>query len=170
MDACKLTFADNFFDLAIDKSTIDALLCGDNSYVITALMLKESQRVIKENGGVYFAISYGKPSTRSMHFKRPFLSWDLKEFSLLPQNEEFKDDEEKDEKSHYIYVCTKNKRWRDANTTHFEKEIIELILHEKNLHLGKTEESDDFSDSTDLFKSSLDFAKAKVLVARPNSR
>ena len=136
MDACKLEYPDNFFDIAIDKSTIDALLCGDNSFVITALMLKESQRVIKENGGVYFAISYGKPSTRSMHFKRPFLSWDLKEYSLLPQNEEFKDEDEKEEKSHYIYVCTKNKRWRDANQMHFEKEIIELILHEKNLNIA----------------------------------
>ena len=35
-------FEDNSFDLAIDKSTIDALLCGDNSFVMVAKMLKEA--------------------------------------------------------------------------------------------------------------------------------
>ena len=65
MDCCRLKYPDNFFDVAIDKSTIDALLCGDNSFIITALMLKESQRVINENGGRYIAISYGKPEARS---------------------------------------------------------------------------------------------------------
>ena len=42
MDVCNLSYPDNFFDVAIDKSTIDALLCGDNAYLNTALMLKES--------------------------------------------------------------------------------------------------------------------------------
>lgn len=42
MDVCNLSYPDNFFDIAIDKSTIDALLCGDNAYLNTALMLKES--------------------------------------------------------------------------------------------------------------------------------
>ena len=77
MDCCSLKYPDNFFDIAIDKSTIDALLCGDNSFLLTALMLKEGQRVIKENTGVYFAISYGKPETRVFHFERPFLSWKI---------------------------------------------------------------------------------------------
>ena len=35
-------FKDNSFDLAIDKSTIDALLCGDDSFVMVAKMLKET--------------------------------------------------------------------------------------------------------------------------------
>ena len=48
----------NSFDLAIDKSTMDALLCGDDASFKVAALLKESQRVLKV-GGVYFAISYG---------------------------------------------------------------------------------------------------------------
>ena len=32
---------DNFYDVAIDKSTIDALLCGDNAYLMVAKMTKE---------------------------------------------------------------------------------------------------------------------------------
>lgn len=64
MDVCNLKYPDNFFDIAIDKSTIDALLCGDNAFVLVALMMKETQRVLKEKGN-YFGISYGKPNTRS---------------------------------------------------------------------------------------------------------
>jgi hypothetical protein len=66
--------------------------------------------VLKEDGGKYIAISYGKPETRSMHFIRPFLSWSLKEYVFYPMNA--KDDSEKDEKTHYIYICTKNKDWK----------------------------------------------------------
>jgi hypothetical protein len=32
---------DNFYDAAIDKSTIDALLCGDNANINVAKMTKE---------------------------------------------------------------------------------------------------------------------------------
>ena len=94
----------NSFDLAIDKSTIDALLCGDNSFLKVAQMLKETQRVLK-TGGHYFAISYGKPESRSFHFVQPFLSFLNREFILYDTNCET--DEEKEEKSHYIYVSQK---------------------------------------------------------------
>ena len=83
MDVCELKYPDNFFDIAIDKSTIDALLCGDNSFVLVALMMKETQRVLKQNGH-YIGISYGKPATRSFHYQRNFLSWSLKEYQFVP--------------------------------------------------------------------------------------
>lgn len=175
MDCCAMTYPDNFFDIAIDKSTIDALLCGDNSYVITALMLKESQRVIKEDGGIYLAISYGKPESRSVHFKRSFLSWSLREFVLQNQNskeEEQKkqeDNEEEDDeaKDHYIYLCTKNRDWREVHKKNFEKEIVDLILIEKNQHLLtiQSKKEDDIPTS-----EALELEKTKVLVSRPNSR
>lgn len=40
-DVTNLKYDDNSFDVAIDKSTIDALLCGDNAYLMVAKMLKE---------------------------------------------------------------------------------------------------------------------------------
>ena len=46
----------NTFDVAIDKSTIDALLCGDDSYVNVAKMLNETQRLMRIDG-IYIAIS-----------------------------------------------------------------------------------------------------------------
>ena len=108
----KMKYEDNFFDVVIDKSTIDAILCGDNAFLNTALMLKEGQRVLVEDGGLYIAISYGKPQTRSFHFERKFLSWTLKEFIFFPVD--YKSEQEKEEKSHYIYICTKNKEWKEV--------------------------------------------------------
>ena len=97
-------FESNSFDIAIDKSTIDALLCGDDSFLMVAMMLKETQRVLKVNG-IYFAISYGKPESRSFHFMQPFLSMENREFVLYDADCE--NEAEKEEKSHYIYVSKK---------------------------------------------------------------
>ena len=42
MDVRDMTsYESNFFDLIIDKSTIDALLCGEDAFINTAKMLKE---------------------------------------------------------------------------------------------------------------------------------
>ena len=41
MDILKMTFPDEKFDVVIDKSTIDAILCGDYSFYNTAIMLHE---------------------------------------------------------------------------------------------------------------------------------
>lgn len=68
-------------------------------------MLKEAQRVLK-SGGVYLAISYGNPESREFHFFREFLSFDLKTYSLSDVSES--DEVEKEEKTHFVYVCTKN--------------------------------------------------------------
>ena len=40
MDVRSMNFHSNTFDLIIDKSTIDALLCGESAFLNTALMLK----------------------------------------------------------------------------------------------------------------------------------
>ena len=77
-DVMDIKYPDNTFDLAIDKSTIDALLCGENAFVNVAKMTKEVQRVLKP-GGVYMAISYGSPDSRNYHFERKHLTWDFKE-------------------------------------------------------------------------------------------
>ena len=67
MDVRDLSYEEETFDLIIDKSTIDALLCGSHAYFNVAVMLKECQRVLK-TGGYYVAISYGSPANREFHF------------------------------------------------------------------------------------------------------
>ncbi len=93
-------FESNYYDVLIDKSTIDALLCGDHSFVMTAKMLKEVSRVLKV-GGIYFVISYGPPETRIFHLEREFLSFSIKQYKL------FYDQETDEDKIHYVSICTK---------------------------------------------------------------
>ena len=160
MDVLDLKYPDNSFDVIIDKSTIDAILCGDNAFLNTAIMLKEAQRVLKVDGA-YIAISYGKPESRAFHFTRSFLSWEMKQFNLFPV--EYEDEKDKEERSHYIYVCIKQPDWKEINAANFEASIIKLILHEKQTHHpSKLDESDDDAEVNVLSpKVSEDIKKAK---------
>lgn len=81
MDVRELQYQDETFDLAVDKSTIDALLCGESSFVNVAKMIKEVQRVLKV-GGVYMVISYGQPENRVLHFERKFLDFEISIFTI----------------------------------------------------------------------------------------
>jgi len=102
MDVCEMEYKDETFDLIIDKSTIDALLCGDHSYMIVAKMLKEISRVLK-TGGYYVIISYGQPENRMIHLERDHLAFEIQIYTIKRQ-----DDDEKDkEKTHYVYICKK---------------------------------------------------------------
>lgn len=57
MDVRELKYADESFDLVIDKSTIDSLMCSDSPLLNVAKMIEEGYRVLKE-GGYYFTVSY----------------------------------------------------------------------------------------------------------------
>ena len=85
MDVRDMKYKSNFFDIVIDKSTIDAILCGEDAFINTAKMMKECQRVLKV-GGCYMGISYGYPSSRTLHYKRPHLSMDLRIFEIHPHD------------------------------------------------------------------------------------
>jgi ubiquinone/menaquinone biosynthesis C-methylase UbiE len=76
MDVREMQYEDNKFDVIIDKSTIDTLLCGNYAYLNVSIMLKECQRVLK-TGGVYVAISYSPPEYRENHLRREHLNFDI---------------------------------------------------------------------------------------------
>jgi ubiquinone/menaquinone biosynthesis C-methylase UbiE len=76
MDVTNMAYEDNYFDLVLDKSTIDALLCSENPYLNTAKMMEEVWRVLK-NGGIYLVISYSSPESRNKHFIRPHIAFDM---------------------------------------------------------------------------------------------
>eukprot|EP00164_Ancoracysta_twista_P016419 GFYU01027529.1.p1 GENE.GFYU01027529.1~~GFYU01027529.1.p1 ORF type:complete len:312 (+),score=69.06 GFYU01027529.1:92-1027(+) len=69
MDAKKLDFPSESFDLIVDKGTLDSLLCGDRSFQHVNLMTKEVYRVLRP-GGHYVCISFGTPDTRMEHFEQ----------------------------------------------------------------------------------------------------
>ena len=89
MDVRDLKYPDETFDLVIDKSTIDSLLCGDFEGINVGIMLKECQRVLKI-GGFYAAISYGTPINREYHFNRCHLKFEMKTLKIVKAHEEFK--------------------------------------------------------------------------------
>lgn len=81
MNCLELEYENEFFDFIIDKSTIDALICGKQAYKRTAQMLKECQRVLK-TGGYYICVSFGQPLSRELHFKRPHLKFNLQTIKI----------------------------------------------------------------------------------------
>jgi ubiquinone/menaquinone biosynthesis C-methylase UbiE len=130
MDVRNLTYEDNFFDLIIDKSTIDALLCGEKSFVNVAKMLMETQRTLKESG-VYFMISYGNPESRMFHLEREHLSFDINIYTI--KKDYMVDGQfcpgKQYEKLHYVYIC--KKKHISDNKEKFEKVLSELEEDEK---------------------------------------
>jgi ubiquinone/menaquinone biosynthesis C-methylase UbiE len=141
MDCRELNINNNSIDLAIDKSTIDALLCGENSFINVAKMLKEVQRVLKI-GGYYLMISYGCPENRLIHIERKFLGFDIKIFKIV-KNEKVEissnennnkdnnnnknniDDNNNFESSHYVYICKKK-----TNADYLSNKYYKTILNE----------------------------------------
>ena len=101
MDCRNLQYPQESFDLVIDKSTIDALLCGNSAYMNVALLLKEGQRVVK-TGGYYVAISYGLPENREVHFLREHLNFELRTYMIKKENKD-----STPPSIHHIYVCKK---------------------------------------------------------------
>ena len=162
MDCRELNINNNSIDLAIDKSTIDALLCGENSFINVAKMLKEVQRVLKI-GGYYLMISYGCPENRLIHIERKFLGFDIKIFKIA-KNEKVEilnennnkdnnnnknniDDNNNFESSHYVYICKKktnadylsNKYYKTIlndleNQRDFERDITGTFSNKEKLH------------------------------------
>mmetsp|Transcript_21898 Transcript_21898/g.21615 ORF Transcript_21898/g.21615 Transcript_21898/m.21615 type:complete len:140 (+) Transcript_21898:281-700(+) len=135
MDVRDLKFESDYFHIAIDKSTIDALLCGDHAYLNVAKMTKEVQRVLQV-GGYYIAISYGSPDTRLEHFQWDHLSFDVTQMTIgeEPGNQ------------HFVYICKKRE---DADQKSMENwSIVERVLmdadkedpEEENIDSGENEE------------------------------
>lgn len=69
MDVTAMSYPDESFDMVLDKSTIDALLCSDSPMLLVAKMIWEVYRVLKK-GGTYFVVSYGAPKSRMEHLER----------------------------------------------------------------------------------------------------
>ena len=126
MDVRDIKYEDNFFDLAIDKSTMDALLCGDNSFVNVAKMIKEIQRVLKV-GGYYMIISYGAPKYRLMHLNRKFEKFKIE---ILKVEKDYVEEDGYD-KHHYIYLCQKLEEADEISKKYFDETIEELIEQQK---------------------------------------
>jgi ubiquinone/menaquinone biosynthesis C-methylase UbiE len=133
MDVCDMAYKDETFDLVIDKSTIDALLCGDHSFMIVAKMLKEISRVLK-TGGYYIIISYGKPENRMIHLERDHLAFEVQIYTIK------RAEEDEQEKIHYVYIC---KKLPEANENLNNFDLVYKELEQEELEGAEDEEEFD---------------------------
>ena len=137
MDVRDIKYESNYFDLAIDKSTIDALLCGDEAFINVAKMIKEVQRVLKV-GGYYMIISYGAPDDRIIHLKRKFEKFKIE---ILKIEKDYVEEKGYDN-YHYIYLCQKLEGADEVSKQFFDETIEELILQQKMEEEEEEEQED----------------------------
>eukprot|EP00771_Trimastix_marina_P003987 gnl/Trimastix_PCT/711.p1 GENE.gnl/Trimastix_PCT/711~~gnl/Trimastix_PCT/711.p1 ORF type:complete len:261 (-),score=88.79 gnl/Trimastix_PCT/711:51-833(-) len=107
MDCMKLDFPSNHFHFVVDKGTLDALLCGQDSFENALAMNKEVYRVLAP-GGTYVNITYGQPSNRLNHLEQPFFKWSVESLQVdrayaLPKGTTTP----KAAGSYYVYIMTK---------------------------------------------------------------
>lgn len=74
MDCRKLQFPSDYFDVVLDKGTIDALCCGSNADNDTWKTAQETFRVLKPNG-YFIEITFGEPSERLSCLNHGKLNW-----------------------------------------------------------------------------------------------
>lgn len=137
MDVCDMKYKEETFDLIVDKSTIDALLCGDHSFMIVAKMTKEISRVLK-TGGVYLIISYGQPENRMIHLERDHLAFDIQIYTIKRQ------EEGEQEKIHYVYIC---KKLKEANENLNNFDLVYKELEQEELEGEEDDEEQEFGDN-----------------------
>ena len=158
MDVRDLKFEDNSIDLAVDKSTIDALLCGDDAFINVAKMIKEVQRVLKV-GGYYMIISYGVPNYRVLHLKRKFEKFKVQ---IMKIEKDFVEDDEYD-KYHYIYLCQKLEGADEVSKKYFEECLNELINQQKF-----EEEEDEKKDANEELEVDEEEKKEEIIIDTEN--
>ena len=94
------------FNVALDKGTLDSVLCGDNSGTNVQKMLNEIHRILSP-GGKYICITYGDPEHRKKYFENQ--QWNnLSVDKILKPNTNNEDNNEMNAKNfHYIYIMKK---------------------------------------------------------------
>ena len=142
MDVRDLKYEDNSFDLAVDKSTIDALLCGEDAFINVAKMIKEVQRVLKV-GGYYMIVSYGTPEYRMLHLNRKFEKFKIE---ILKIEKDFVEEDGYD-KHHYIYLYQKLEGADEKSQKYFDKTMEELIKQQEAEEEEEIQEENDKEDN-----------------------
>ncbi|KAG2638798.1 hypothetical protein PVAP13_2NG640701 [Panicum virgatum] len=118
-------FPDESFDCAIDKGTLDSLMCGVDAPLSAAQIVLEVDRLLKP-GGVFILITYGDPSVSVPHLNQSGCNWKIVLYILprpgftgkirrhvldpVPLTERGRLPDgfvPEDPDSHYVYACEK---------------------------------------------------------------
>jgi len=108
MDATKMTFQDNSFDVVFEKGTLDALYTG--SVELVKQVISEVYRVLRP-GGIFVSVTFGDPGSRTdlnmtsklIAQEQSAAGWSRFHTVVLERNEI----SESSHNSYYIYIMTK---------------------------------------------------------------
>ena len=71
---CRMTYPAGRFGSVVDKGTLDALLCGDDSTANAHKMCEQVSRVLR-SGGAFVVVSYGTPENRLCYLENDSYGW-----------------------------------------------------------------------------------------------
>ncbi len=108
MDVRALDFQGERFDLIVDKGTLDAILCGDDSEVAAAKSISEISRVLLP-GGVFLMVSHAAPEYREPLLKVPSDGFIHYQYATVVKPRVDDSVDQKDDEVHYVYVAVKGK-------------------------------------------------------------
>jgi len=74
MDCRAMRYDSESFDCLVDKGTLDAILCGQDSAKNAEALLADCYRVLRP-GGVFLVVTYGDPNCRLPYFSKPRYKW-----------------------------------------------------------------------------------------------
>mmetsp|Transcript_31680 Transcript_31680/g.53229 ORF Transcript_31680/g.53229 Transcript_31680/m.53229 type:complete len:273 (+) Transcript_31680:133-951(+) len=83
-DVCSMQFPDEHFDAAIDKGTMDTLMCEDGSWDAVQQMMLQLDRVLTRKS-TFLEITYGEPSAR-FHWLSIPTTWKTSIFTIAKTN------------------------------------------------------------------------------------
>lgn len=126
MDCRKLDYPEATFDFIIDKTTVDALLCGKKAALNVARYLAEAYRVLKP-ACYYILVSYARPALRLKHLQRQHVRWEITEEIVKRNKTEY-----------FVYICKK----LPEPAASWDQIVAEIRIEDEAA--GVAEESDDF--------------------------
>mmetsp|Transcript_57311 Transcript_57311/g.166323 ORF Transcript_57311/g.166323 Transcript_57311/m.166323 type:complete len:269 (-) Transcript_57311:73-879(-) len=101
------------FDLVVEKSTLDALLCTDDHAQAVVGLLREAARLVRP-AGVFLSVSMHGPHVLSRWLRQPAFGWQVRVVELQGDPEDAAPRSSggggRRRNSHYAYVCTRHPR------------------------------------------------------------
>ncbi|GIQ81334.1 hypothetical protein KIPB_002279 [Kipferlia bialata] len=105
MDARKLDFPAQSFDMVLDKGTLDSIACSECAAADIFTTLREVHRVLKP-GGVYILVTHSDPQTRMPLLVSPALRWRVTYVNIEHGKEEGEREGEGGA-GHFFFICQK---------------------------------------------------------------
>lgn len=153
MDARQLSLVDGFFDLIIEKATIDTFLVKNknpwslatDAEVSLDQVLTQISRALKMDGK-FLSISFSQPHFRLPYYAKPKYSWVVEEVSRIGTNFH-----------HYSYLLQKTSAELSRTSTSFGHLLYQPPVIESSEELNNTSNEDELENNIfniQLFSSS----------------